>query len=232
MATSLKVRKQELVRSAIFQAAIDLFVAKGFENTTIEDVAQAAGISRRSFFRYFDGKGDLLAAGDLAYGRVLADAVKVSQQSSVLGIIREAVAAGISHTAAKPFTREILEISEQDASTRRAHHASLLEVEDLLVAAYAQRMKKATKDETIPRLLAGLTMLTVATAVVSWYRGNDKDLVSASKRVLADLEGLLSGSDVLSSVNEASSKKGGIGLQRKTSSSKRPASQSVGRPRK
>lgn len=39
--------------------AIDLFLARGFEGTTIDDIATAAGISRRTFFRYFPSKNDL-----------------------------------------------------------------------------------------------------------------------------------------------------------------------------
>src|SRR5580704_3163592 len=49
---TLQVRKQQLVRGAIYEAAIELFGKKGFDQTTVEEVAQAAGVSRRSFFRY------------------------------------------------------------------------------------------------------------------------------------------------------------------------------------
>ena len=39
--------------------ALDLFIANGFENTTIDDIVAAAGIGRRTFFRYFKSKNDL-----------------------------------------------------------------------------------------------------------------------------------------------------------------------------
>src|SRR5271165_6270944 len=60
MTESLKSRKQEFARDAIFEAAMDLFVGKGFQETNVEDVATAAGVSRRSFFRYFTTKDHLL----------------------------------------------------------------------------------------------------------------------------------------------------------------------------
>jgi TetR/AcrR family transcriptional regulator, regulator of mycofactocin system len=41
------------------QIAFDLFDRQGFERTTIEDIAAAAGISRRTFFRYFPSKNDV-----------------------------------------------------------------------------------------------------------------------------------------------------------------------------
>jgi AcrR family transcriptional regulator len=51
--STLQVRKQELVREAIWDAAANLFTEKGFDETTVEDIAAAAGVSRRTFFRYF-----------------------------------------------------------------------------------------------------------------------------------------------------------------------------------
>src|SRR5438034_1129540 len=62
---TLLARKQQLVRDVIWDAAIDLFTEKGFDETTVDDIAQTAGVSRRSFFRYFSSKSDLLALGIL-----------------------------------------------------------------------------------------------------------------------------------------------------------------------
>ena len=48
-------------RNAVVSAALDLFVAQGFESTSVEQIAQAAGVSRSTFFRQFGGK---IAAND------------------------------------------------------------------------------------------------------------------------------------------------------------------------
>ena len=58
---SLQTRKQAFVREAIWAAAMDLFAEKGFEETTIDDIVNAAGTSRRTFFRHFESKRDLMA---------------------------------------------------------------------------------------------------------------------------------------------------------------------------
>jgi AcrR family transcriptional regulator len=49
-------------RNAVVAAALDLFAAHGFEATSVEQIAQAAGVSRSTFFRQFGGKDDVVFA--------------------------------------------------------------------------------------------------------------------------------------------------------------------------
>jgi AcrR family transcriptional regulator len=53
-------RKKSETRQALREAAHRLFAEKGFTATTIDDIAAAADVSRRTFFRYYDSKDDLL----------------------------------------------------------------------------------------------------------------------------------------------------------------------------
>jgi AcrR family transcriptional regulator len=48
------------VQSRIARAAEELFVAKGFEETTVDEIAAAVGMSQRSFFRYFASKDEVV----------------------------------------------------------------------------------------------------------------------------------------------------------------------------
>ncbi|WP_181774103.1 TetR family transcriptional regulator [Amycolatopsis pittospori] len=50
------------LRRELAAAAVDLFVANGYEATTVDEIAAAAGVGRRTFFRYFDTKDDVLFA--------------------------------------------------------------------------------------------------------------------------------------------------------------------------
>ncbi|GAB2606630.1 TetR/AcrR family transcriptional regulator [Pseudactinotalea suaedae] len=61
----LWTRSRRAAYAEITEVAMALFLEQGFEQTTIDQIAAAAGISRRSFFRYFGTKEDVVL-GDLA----------------------------------------------------------------------------------------------------------------------------------------------------------------------
>jgi mycofactocin system transcriptional regulator len=52
-------RRRVTSQAELEHVAFELFVANGFEQTTVEDIAAAAGIGRRTFFRYFPSKNDV-----------------------------------------------------------------------------------------------------------------------------------------------------------------------------
>src|ERR1035437_7935525 len=89
---TLQERKREFAKRHIREAAIDLFAKKGFDETTIDDIAEAAGISRRSVFRYFPSKNDMMAYGALSYGAALTDAIdRCPRDYSPAQVMRQAV---------------------------------------------------------------------------------------------------------------------------------------------
>ena len=63
-APTLRERTRRAVRAEITDTALRLFAEQGFDATTVDQIAAAAGISRRSFFHYFGSKEDVVL-GDL-----------------------------------------------------------------------------------------------------------------------------------------------------------------------
>ena len=188
MPKSLQPRKRQLVQNAIYDAAIELFAKRGFDETTVEEVAEAAGISRRSFFRYFESKDDLLALNTVNCGEVLRSTVTSCPASlDRLDVMRETVFAGVEFTKAQPHTRQIIEISRRSASARQAHLSRLMEVQDRLAAAFSAREKARSQRYMRPVLLAGISQLIINTATASWFLGHDKDLTTAVEEAFVDL---------------------------------------------
>ena len=73
--TSAWDRQRSAVRSELTQTAITMFIERGFDTTTIDEIVAAVGVSRRTFFRYFGTKEDVVL-GDLAdRGAIIAKAL-------------------------------------------------------------------------------------------------------------------------------------------------------------
>ncbi len=66
---------RQAVRAQIASVAIDLFAEKGFEAVTVEQIATTAGISPRTFHRYFASKEDVVIGDTLTTGAAFRDAV-------------------------------------------------------------------------------------------------------------------------------------------------------------
>jgi AcrR family transcriptional regulator len=71
----LRARKRTETAQRISAAALRLFAAHGIEATTVDAIAAAAGISRRTFFHYFAAKDDILLSLHKGMGEQLADAL-------------------------------------------------------------------------------------------------------------------------------------------------------------
>ena len=83
-------------RERLVVAAVDLFTEQGYDATTVAQIAERAGVTKSTFFRYFPDKRELLAAGQETLSRLLAEGIaEAPEGASPL----EAVAAGLERAS-------------------------------------------------------------------------------------------------------------------------------------
>ena len=71
-------------RERLAACALDLFLAQGFESTTVAEIAEAAGLTERTFFRYYRDKAEVLFAGQDEFTALFLDGLESSRSSRPL----------------------------------------------------------------------------------------------------------------------------------------------------
>ena len=72
----MRERTRRLAQTELTRVAQDLFLENGYEDTTIDQIAAAAGMSRRTFFRYFASKDDLVIGKYELFGQRMAETLR------------------------------------------------------------------------------------------------------------------------------------------------------------
>ncbi len=167
---------------------MDLFTEKGFDETTVEDIAAAAGTSRRSFFRYFESKSDLMAQPIVNYGASLADAIRNCPQSySPAEVLRHTLLTVATHSAANPRSRQVMQIGATYPAARQAQIARFAQVQDEIALAFAERFKGRAKDRTTARVFAALTHSLLGVIFQNWFESGHNNIETNIEQVLATL---------------------------------------------
>jgi AcrR family transcriptional regulator len=164
---SLRVKKQHFVRSEIWNAAVDLFAEHGYDATTVDDIAKAAGVSRRTFFRYFASKDDVLVKASDTYGDLLVAAVKESAGAAPLQIVERAVHRLAAFVVVQPRARVAMRIVLDSPGARGAQLSEYSAITERVAGAFAEA--GATTGPHAPVLLASLTIVLLQRVFQTWY---------------------------------------------------------------
>lgn len=189
---SLRQRKQELVREELSRAAWVLFRRKGYEKTTVAEIARAAGVSRRTFFRYYASKEDVVTeTSDLLAEDVLgAMARRPRSEPPLLAIQRALVPALEARLADADQSRGIIRLLRESPSLRRAMLERHARLEERLAAQLAGRLGLDPATNSTPALLAFLARAMLDTAFNVWYdqrRTDTEQLVDELFRKLREI---------------------------------------------
>ena len=157
--TGLRERKKQRTREAIIDAAFELFAERGFEATTIADIAAAADIAPRTFFGYFATKEDVVTH-DFAEIRASMRARLRDRERGETAI--DALRAWVAELLARADFNDPRERCRQqllhESEALRAHDRHLRAgVEDLLAESIAEDLG-LTPDSLRARMVASATI--------------------------------------------------------------------------
>lgn len=194
--TGLREHKKARTRQALEDAALRLFLERGFAATTVEDVAAAAGVSPRTFFRYFPTKEDVVFGDWERQLEVWDEALRAGPPGETLGAaVRRATLVVARHFLARPRSFEVRFrlLGEEPTLARR----------QLAFEAFAQRRAAAAiagvlgvdAADARPAVLAATVMAAVFAATRAWFLEGRPDgleeLVLQTYDVIEDLGELL-----------------------------------------
>jgi AcrR family transcriptional regulator len=175
----IKARKQQVVRDALSAAAEGLFLARGFDDVTVEEIARSAGVSRRTFFRYYESKEDVMVErsdrlGELLLSELAARPINEPPLLAIRNALVPAVEAGL---ADRNLVRYIIRLLRETSTLRRAMMERRNRLEERIAALMAQRMGAASTDNT-PMLLAFVTRALHDTVFNAWYDHETDDIAA------------------------------------------------------
>jgi AcrR family transcriptional regulator len=166
-------RKRKQTRHRIIEQALKLFLANGFEATTLDAIADAADISRRTFFYYFKSKEDIVLAFQGASIESLQPAIlAASADQAPLDVVRNALMRMASTYASKDMVAiDRLMISTEGLRARK--QASYVQQEQALYAALCEKWPHP-KRRTALRLVAMVSIGALRLAVEAWREDSSK----------------------------------------------------------
>jgi AcrR family transcriptional regulator len=187
----LREQKKERTRQALLEAALTLFLKQGFAETTVEQIAAAADVAPRTFFRYFTSKEDVVFLG------------QDEENASVEALLRERPAGEDLLDSLVRGARLVIEGSMQNLahvrrSTQLVQRTPALRARQLQLQSEVQEMlvrslvgKKPSKAEAARvRLVVGAFMGAVSAAMNDWMaagaRGDPFGPLASVERLLRD----------------------------------------------
>jgi AcrR family transcriptional regulator len=179
-------------RGRLERAAMELYVERGFEQTTVAEIAKRAGLTERTFFRHYADKREVLFWGATILQELMVSAIADAPDSAAP---IEAVAASLEAAAG------LLQERREGARQRQAvivANAELQERELIKLARLSSAMSGALRKRGVPDLAAGLAaeagIAVFKIAFERWIEpASQQDLWPLMRESLAELRAVTAG---------------------------------------
>lgn len=191
---SLRQRKRARTRAALIAAALELFERQGYEATTIDEIAAAADVSPRTFFRYFATKEEVALGEDLGHELVALIAARPPEEP-MLESVRRVISDGLSLISADDREALLarLRIVYRTPSLRARRWEFQLEMGRISGALLAER-RGLRPDDLGSRVTAAAAFTAIEVAMDHWQQHDgQEDLVAVLDAAIDHLGHAFSG---------------------------------------
>jgi|HubBroStandDraft_4_1064222.scaffolds.fasta_scaffold355704_1 AcrR family transcriptional regulator len=185
---TLRERKRRRTRRALIEAAVDLFDRRGYEQTTVAEIAAAAKVSTRSFFSYFGSKEEILFPDRESRVQLAADAIAARQPgqgpAEVLAAALQRVLAADTATASRIAMvrlRLVLEVPAVRGRCLQVNFGAQREIAKRLRAAFPAELDQFTA-ASLTGAMAGAMAAVLAEVLGDPARG--RELISGDPGLL------------------------------------------------
>jgi AcrR family transcriptional regulator len=196
---SLRERKKLATRRSLRRITLDLIVERGFTHVTVEDIAEAADVSPRTFFNYFPSKEAALFGADPERIAALRErVVHEAPGEPVLDALR-AVVVSDAQTVADELGElggdladwmRRMKVARADPHLRAAHAAQMAMVERAITEGLAERLGTDPDRDPYPGLLAATAAGVLRSSITFWAASGGTvpldQIVDLAFRALAD----------------------------------------------
>ena len=187
------VRWEPDARGRLERAAMELYVERGFEHTTVTEIAERAGLTQRTFFRHFADKREVLFAGAGQLQELLVDALSSAPENAAP---IDAVATALQATAAMFQERRDYARQRQAviAANPELHERELIKFASLS-AALAGGLRTRGVTEPTASLAAEAGIAAFRIAFSRWCeQAGEADLAQIIRESFGDLKAVTAGS--------------------------------------
>ena len=172
--TGLRDRKKQATREALRDAALRLALENGPDNVRVEDIAEAAGVSPRTYNNYFSSREQAIVAAVTAERETRIAAALAAQPSTTP--LAEALTEVIIEQYMAEHSRDALLLITTSPALRAAFLSTTAAIEPPLTAAIATRV---TAPEPTARVLAASVAAAIRVAIELWLQPAPAPLVTA-----------------------------------------------------
>jgi AcrR family transcriptional regulator len=177
-APSLRDEHKAHTERTLRAVALRLFASQGYDNTTIEEVTEKAGVSARTFFRYFPTKESVLHLHERLWFQSLTESYLAKPRS--MSDVEALTATFVDLASDFVSTRRSLQLYRRalasSATLRgRQQDRHMADIEELAEAVATRRGLPATDESSV--LLAAVALLVQRRALDIWLQPEERDLV-------------------------------------------------------